>query len=233
MSARKAAWPFQRFSHVDSHHSAGGRRRPDNRGLALAIVLPAAVLAAEAESEKGFTPIFNGKDLTGWEGEPGYWSVEDGAITGKTTAQKPLDHPSYLFWRGGKPADFELRATYRFQGTFGNSGINFRSQELPNWDVKGYQADMETGPTCTGTLYECNQRGDHDRPRPESGDRRRRHGEVTTLADARRIAEAHQAQRLERVRDHRPRAGDHPQDQRRRDVARDRPREGQSRRQRA
>ncbi len=51
-----------------------------------------------------------------------------------------------------------LRADFRFLGPWGNSGINFRSQELPNWDVKGYQADMETGPDWTGGLYECNQR---------------------------------------------------------------------------
>ena len=91
-------------------------------------------------------------------GAPGYWSVKDGAITGQTTAGHPLTHPTYLFWRGGKPADFELRANYRFQGEWGNSGINFRSRELPNWDMKGYQADMETGPVCSGTLYECDQR---------------------------------------------------------------------------
>ncbi len=102
--------------------------------------------------------MFNGKDLTGWEGEPGWWSVQDGAITGMSTRQKPLDHQSYLFWRGGKSADFDLRADFRFIGSEGNSGINFRSRELPHWDVKGYQADMETGPNWTGGLYECNQR---------------------------------------------------------------------------
>jgi sugar phosphate isomerase/epimerase len=107
--------------------------------------------------EEGFTPVFNGKDLTGWEGEPGYWSVEDGAITG-STVQKKLDHATYLYWRGGQPADFELRTNYRFVNPDGNSGINFRSQELPRWDVKGYQADMETGPNYSGILYECNQR---------------------------------------------------------------------------
>jgi hypothetical protein len=114
--------------------------------------------AGEAETEKGFTPIFNGKDLAGWEGEPGYWSVDDGAITGVTSKQKPLDHATYLFWRGAKPANFDLRADFRFVGSDGNSGINFRSQNLPKWDVKGYQADMETGPNWTGGLYECNQR---------------------------------------------------------------------------
>ena len=124
----------------------------------LSCVLLTAKRSVAAEAEEGFTPIFNGSDLTGWEGEPGYWSVEDGALTGQTTKQHPLDHASYIFWRGGKPADFELRATYRFQGKWGNSGINFRSRQLPNWDVKGYQADMEVGPDCSGTLYECNQR---------------------------------------------------------------------------
>jgi hypothetical protein len=123
-------------------------------GMALWAGVSPMLLAADPE----FAPIFNGKDLDGWEGEPGYWSVEDGLLTGKTTAERPLDHATYLFWRGGKPADFELRAVYRFVGNDGNSGINFRSQELPKWDVKGYQADMEAGPNYTGILYECNQR---------------------------------------------------------------------------
>ncbi len=131
--------------------------------LTFVFSAPSFAAAADKEStdkekEEGFKPMFNGKDLTGWEGEPGYWSVEDGAITGKTTAKKPLDHPSYLFWQGGKPADFELRASYRFVSPEGNSGINFRSARLPKWDVKGYQADMETGPNYTGILYECNGR---------------------------------------------------------------------------
>ena len=91
--------------------------------------------------------------------EPRYWSVEDGAITGQSTKQNPATGQSFLFWRGGKPADFELHAKFRFQSPWGNSGINFRSTELPKWDVKGYQADMETGPNYTGILYECNQRG--------------------------------------------------------------------------
>ena len=124
-----------------------------------ALLLCVAVQAPATAVEDGFTPIFNGKDLTGWEGEPGWWSVEDGAITGTTTAQKPLKRARYLFWRGGEPADFELRLNYRFKSPSGNSGINFRSRELPEGDVKGYQADMETGPTWTGVLYECNQRG--------------------------------------------------------------------------
>jgi hypothetical protein len=126
--------------------------------LSFCFCLTPTTRSSAADVEEGFTPIFNGKDLTGWEGEQGLWSVEDGAITGVTTAQKPLKQASYLYWRGGKPADFELRAAYRFTTASGNSGINFRSRELPNRDVLGYQADMETGTSYTGILYECNQR---------------------------------------------------------------------------
>ena len=129
--------------------------------LTVAALLIAAARADDKDAKKdakdAFVPMFNGKDLTDWEGAPGYWSVEDGAITGKTT-EKSLKQPTYLFWRGGKPADFELHAKFRFGSKWGNSGINFRSTELPKWDIKGYQADMETGPVCTGTLYECGQR---------------------------------------------------------------------------
>lgn len=122
--------------------------------LIALVTLSGLTMPASAESEEGFTPIFNGKDLTGWEGKAGYWSVEDGCLTGMTTADNPLTKSTYLFWRGGKVADFELRATYRFVGSFGNSGINFRSQELPDGDVKGYQADMVFGPTYTGVLFD-------------------------------------------------------------------------------
>jgi len=127
-------------------------------GLILGMIIP--LYAGEpVGAEKGFTPMFNGKDLTGWEGVPGYWSVEDGAITGINTAEKPLKNATYLFWNGGKPADFELRAMFRFVSPHGNSGIDFRSRRLPPWDIKGYQADMETGRNYTGCLYDCNQRG--------------------------------------------------------------------------
>ena len=119
----------------------------------IAAIMTAAA-AASAECEQGFTPIFNSKDLTGWEGKPGYWSVEDGCLTGTTSADNPLTKSTYIFWRGGKLANFELRATYRFVGSFGNSGINFRTQELPEMDVKGYQGDMVLGPTYTGVLFD-------------------------------------------------------------------------------
>jgi putative heme-binding domain-containing protein len=111
-----------------------------------------AARAAAAAGEEGFVSIFNGKDLAGWSGKPGWWSVEDGAITAQSTPEKPCRKHNYLIWRGGQPADFELRLRFRLQG--GNSGVQFRSRELPDWDTSGYQADMDAEDQYTGGVYE-------------------------------------------------------------------------------
>ncbi len=116
---------------------------------ALCLVAPRAGLIA---AEDGFVSIFNGRDLTGWDGKPGWWHVEDGAITAQSTPEKPCTKHNYLIWRGGQPADFELRLRFRLQG--GNSGIQFRSRELPDWDTSGYQADMDAADEYTGGIYE-------------------------------------------------------------------------------
>jgi len=105
-----------------------------------------------AEPEEGFVSMFNGKDLTGWEGKPGWWYVEDGAITSQSTPEKPCTKAHYLIWRGGAPGDFEMRFCYKLIG--GNSGVQFRSRELPDFDTFGYQADMEAGTQWTGCLFE-------------------------------------------------------------------------------
>ena len=70
---------------------------------------------------------------------------------------KPCPQAHYLIWRGGKPADFDLRLDYRLIG--GNSGIQFRSREVPDWDTSGYQADMEAGDQWTGCLFEHTRGG--------------------------------------------------------------------------
>ncbi len=124
--------------------------------LVAACLLAAAALLA-AESEGGFVLMFNGKDLSGWDGKPGWWYVEHGAITSQSTPEKPCTKAHYLIWRGGKPGDFELRLSYKLVG--GNSGIQFRSRELPDWDTSGYQADMEAGPQWTGCLFEHERGG--------------------------------------------------------------------------
>ena len=124
--------------------------------LAASAVLVLCAVPLTAQAEEGFLPIFNGKDLSGWEGEKGFWSVEDGAITGITTPEKPVKHSTYLMWRGKPVADFELRFSYRIPA--GNSGVQFRSRELDNWDIAGYQADFDAPNQWTGCLYDCNGR---------------------------------------------------------------------------
>jgi hypothetical protein len=130
--------------------------------LVGALLLPMTILSLSspaAEIETGFTSMFNGKDLTGWEGLAGAWRVVDGAITAESTPDKPCKKAHYLMWRGDKPGDFELRADFRLQGAGGNSGIQFRSRELPNWDTSGYQADIENGDQWTGCLFEHTRGG--------------------------------------------------------------------------
>jgi hypothetical protein len=120
----------------------------------LGLVLGHAVALPAGEVEEGFVRMFNGKDLTGWEGAPGWWQVRDGAIVAESTLDKPSDRTHYLYWKGGEPADFEMRCRYRITGKGGNSGIQFRSERRPNWDTWGYQADFDTNHDYTGFLYQ-------------------------------------------------------------------------------
>ena len=117
--------------------------------------------AAAAESEDGFKQIFNGKDLSGWDGDANFWSVKDGAITGATKTEPKLTHNTFLVYTNGEVADFELRLSYRVVN--GNSGIQYRSKVLSRGQfgpiVGGYQADFEAGKTYSGILYEEKGRG--------------------------------------------------------------------------
>lgn len=103
--------------------------------------------------EDGFKSIFNGQDLTGWDGKPGAWKVEQGALTAESTPENPCKAPHYLVWRGGQPADFELIADFRLSAA-GNSGIQLRSLALADWDTSGYQADMSGDGALVGFVYE-------------------------------------------------------------------------------
>jgi len=112
--------------------------------------------------EPGFRKLFDGRSLAGWEGRPGFWSVEDRAITGRTTKENPLKGNSFLFARSaGKDLivnDFELRLSYRITANndagFANSGIQYRSRALGEFVAAGYQADIEAGPRFSGILYD-------------------------------------------------------------------------------
>jgi HEAT repeat protein len=123
----------------------------DNKPLADRVHKLLAQLPPNA-TETGFVPIFNGKDLTGWDGKPGWWKVEDGALTAESTPDKPCTQANYLIWRGGQPGDFELLVDFKLS-LQGNSGIQIRSEERPNWDTFGYQADMTGNGELIGFIY--------------------------------------------------------------------------------
>jgi len=136
------------------------------RALAITAGYCAFLLpATAADPEAGFQEIFNGKDLTGWDGNRTLWSVKDGAIVGQTTTEKPTKGNTFLIWTNGPVADFELRLSYRITPNndkgFANSGVQYRSKVLDpaNWVVGGYQADFEAGNTYSGILYEERMRG--------------------------------------------------------------------------
>ncbi len=112
--------------------------------------------------EPGFRKLFDGRSLAGWEGRPGFWSVEDRAIVGRTTKENPTQGNTFLFARSaGKDLivdDFELRLSYRITADndagFANSGIQYRSRDRGDFVAAGYQADIEAGPTFSGILYD-------------------------------------------------------------------------------
>ena len=122
------------------------------RLLPLAALLFAVALPAAERS------LFNGKDLDGWKGLD-FWTVEDGAITGRTTKEKPTKGNTFIVWQGGKVSDFELTFRYRIVG--GNSGVQYRSKlvDEKGFVVAGYQGDFEAGKTYSGILYEERGRG--------------------------------------------------------------------------
>jgi hypothetical protein len=110
--------------------------------------------------EAGFTPIFDGKSLTGWEGDPKYWRVADGCMTGEITPETVIKSNTFIIWRGGSPKDFELKVEYRITSA-GNSGINYRSVVVPDkvtpanqFAMRGYQCDIDGQNRYTGNNYE-------------------------------------------------------------------------------
>jgi len=110
--------------------------------------------------EAGFRPIFDGKTLAGWEGDPKYWRVEDGALVGEITPETVIKSNTFIIWKGGAPADFELKADYRITSA-GNSGISYRSVVVPDmvtpankFAMRGYQFDIDGANRYTGQNYE-------------------------------------------------------------------------------
>jgi putative heme-binding domain-containing protein len=105
--------------------------------------------------------LFDGKTLRGWRGDKTFWSVQDGAITGESTVANPCKQTTYLTYMRDDFANFELIVDFRLIAEKGNSGIQYRSQwhNKDLFQIKGYQADLETGDNYSGIFYEQNGRG--------------------------------------------------------------------------
>lgn len=118
------------------------------------IVAGAVTACGLRADEPGWTPLFDGKTLKGWEGDPRVWSVENGAITGTTDVNK-VEQNTFLIYES-PVADFHLIAEVKLRNH--NSGIQFRSQRLDGsgWIVAGYQADFSDAGdnSAWGNFYE-------------------------------------------------------------------------------
>lgn len=120
------------------------------------------------DDHAGWQSLFDGATLKGWDGSPDVWRVENGAIVGESSPEKPAG-TTYIIWQGGEPKNFELKAEIKLEGNNANSGIQYRSARVaaaqiqggptPNakfakWNLKGYQADFDFANRYSGQLYE-------------------------------------------------------------------------------
>jgi len=121
------------------------------RALIAYLQSPTQVpLLATADNAKDF---FNGKDLTGWDGDAKLWKVENGEIVGRSPGIKHNEFLKSHIAAG----DFRLTLKVKLTPNSGNSGVQFRTEALAGGDVKGPQADIGEG--YWGKLYEENGRG--------------------------------------------------------------------------
>jgi hypothetical protein len=127
----------------------------------LLLILTLALVACTSQDCE-WKELFDGKTLSGWDGNPKFWSVQDGLITGLTTAQTPTEGNTFIIYTAGNAdktpvefADFEAKIQYRIHA--GNSGVQYRSFKLPGandgWRVGGYQADFDFAKQWAGTNY--------------------------------------------------------------------------------
>jgi hypothetical protein len=114
------------------------------------------------EEPSDMTVLFNGEDLSGWNGDERLWSVVDGVIHGETTKENAANGNTFLIWQDGSTKDFELRLSFRCNAT-NNSGIQYRSKHIQNdsvrndWVVRGYQHEIrneEKFPNVSGFIYD-------------------------------------------------------------------------------
>jgi hypothetical protein len=138
--------------------------------LLASLVFASPLLAADAPPAEsaGWQPLFNGRDLSGWDGDPRLWSVKDGVLRGETTEENVAQGNTFIIWKEGVLKDFDLRLTFRCNAT-NNSGIQYRSKHITDdkvrnkWVVRGYQHELRNEvkfPNTSSFIYdEGGQRG--------------------------------------------------------------------------
>jgi hypothetical protein len=130
----------------------------------LSLCLPArADDASKPPPEpQGMEQLFNGKDLTGWDGDPRLWSVKDGVIRGETTRENPAKGNTFLICKAAPAGDFDLRLQFRCNAA-NNSGVQYRSKHVTEgkvsnkWVVHGYQGEIRNEnklPNVSGFIYD-------------------------------------------------------------------------------
>ncbi len=136
------------------------------------------------DDHSGWTSMFDGKTLSGWDGDKSYWRVEEGAIVSESTCEKPTG-TIYLIWQGGEAADFEMKFEMKGEGAAVNSGLQYRGaitdpnrphrdrppaqgtcpsgaprgnppsfESQAKWDMLGAQFDFDGRNNYTGQYYE-------------------------------------------------------------------------------
>jgi hypothetical protein len=148
--------------------SGGGGGRG---GGGLGFTLPEPI---DFNDHEGYRPLFDGKSLEGWDGNPKFWRVEDSSIVGESTPQNPSGN-SYIVYRNVEARDFTLKFEIKIEGS-GGSGLQYRSKTgIPwlapiapnvtanvgpvnlNWMMTGPQADFwPSSPYWTGQFYSEN-----------------------------------------------------------------------------
>lgn len=140
------------------------------RGRGMVFTEPSPL---DFNDHEGYVPLFDGVSLKGWDGNPKFWRVENGAIVGESTPENPSGN-SYIVYRDLEAKDFTLKFEIKIEGT-GGSGIQYRSRTgLPwlapispavtanvgpvhlTWMMTGPQADFWPSRVYTGQFYSEN-----------------------------------------------------------------------------
>ena len=146
-----------RESTANHVNKLGGELAPPSQPFSASTVPhPEASAAVTVKpGPDGFVNLISGNRMNGWNGDPKYWSVKNGVLTGKTDGSLKMNR--FITWKGSTIRNFEIRVKVRVSPG-GNSGIQYRGKMAPEIDldiVTGYQCDVVANiPKYNGMLYE-------------------------------------------------------------------------------